>query len=56
MRRAVKDSVGRQPAGQHLARGVGVAFYDEDTRPITTMAPEMVTIAGGDLPHDNRQP
>jgi microcystin-dependent protein len=53
---STKTAKQRQPPGQQFASGVGVAMYDTNAQPTTTMAPQMLTPAGGSLPHNNMQP
>jgi microcystin-dependent protein len=49
-------SVERQPGGQMLAAGVGVAFYDDKAAPVTNLASEALKTAGASIEHNNRQP
>jgi len=39
-----------------LAAGDGVAMYNTNAQPITTMAPQTLSTAGGSRPHNNMQP
>ena len=45
-----------KPDNNYLAAGQGIRLYDTNNRPTTTMAPQMATIAGGSLPHNNMMP
>jgi microcystin-dependent protein len=53
---SARPAAARQPSGAYLAAGQGVGMYDANTQPTTTMAPGMVTVSGGDQPHNNLMP
>jgi microcystin-dependent protein len=46
-----------QPANDRLfAVGDAIGFYNTNSQPITTMAPQTLTITGSSVPHNNMQP
>ena len=49
------DGIERTPAGQLLATGIGISQY-QTPGSSTGLAPNAVTPAGGDQPHNNLQP
>jgi microcystin-dependent protein len=51
-----RNGVERFPTDLNLAKGVNVFMYDANNQPTTTMSPQMITIAGGSLPHNNDMP
>jgi microcystin-dependent protein len=40
----------------NLAKGVNMFMYDANNQPTTQMAFQMITPAGGSLPHNNMMP
>jgi len=49
------DASTRIASGQKLATGIGVSIYAAPG-PLVAMAPQALTPAGGDAPHNNMQP
>jgi microcystin-dependent protein len=50
---STSDSVAPQPGGNLFAVGVGIDFYDDNTKPTTNMAAQMIQQQGGGGPHNN---
>jgi microcystin-dependent protein len=44
------------PSGQYPAVGSAISFYDANNQPTDNMAFNVLTIAGGSLPHNNYMP
>jgi microcystin-dependent protein len=51
-----RDGVERFATDLNLAKGVNMFMYDANTQPTTQMAFQMITPAGGSLPHNNMMP
>ena len=49
------DALERVPEGQALATGIGIAAF-QAPGPLVQLAPEALTPAGGDQPHNEMQP
>ena len=50
-------AVAREPAPNvRLARGQAISMYGPNNGATTIMAPQALSVAGGDLPHNNMQP
>ena len=50
------DGNSQGPEGTGFAGGIGVAFYATPVGALVPLAPETLTPAGGDQPHNNLQP
>jgi microcystin-dependent protein len=53
---SARDAIKRTPAGQLLAKGVGVQVYATPTAPMVSLDFAALAPAGGDQPHNNMQP
>ncbi len=51
-----RDAIKRTPAGQLLAKGVGVQVYATPANPMIQLDGNALAPAGGDQPHNNMQP
>ena len=50
------DGVERNPPGQLCATGIGIGMYAAPAGALTQLAPQALTPAGGDQPHNNLMP
>jgi microcystin-dependent protein len=53
---STRNASEKNPQNQALAVGQGIGMYGPNNQPTTTMAPEALSISGGNLPHNNMQP
>ena len=56
MRGTAEAGEENDPAGAALGVTIGNQIYTNSTAPLTSLAPEALTPAGGDQPHNNLMP